>query len=851
MLSAALLGLAFAAGATDCTVRKVALLPQGSDGHCGVAGAFTGVVDNCMVIACGSDFPGLKPWEGGAKKFYDDILLLTYNKGVAECRLLEGKFPRALAGGCAVSDGETLFCFGGSNEEGLSEAVWGLRMDGGAVKVDSLAVLPEGFAPAAAVFCRNEIYVHGAGSGGNELWRFSPSSRQWKSLSACPDRVIAEGCSAVCQHNGRESAIYIIGGRGTDGEGLHLSSAVWEYLPMRDEWTRKTDIMIDGEPSVLMYQGAVPYGSSHIVVVGGDDGKEFHRRAMMEREIGKSQSKEVVDSLQNELLASSLNHQGFSRKVLAYHTITDTWIEIGEAGFALPAVTTACLMADKIVFPSGEIRPGVRTGDVFEVSLREDINFGWVNYTVIVIYLLGMMCLGFYFYRRSKNTDHFFKGGGRIPWWAAGISIFATALSAITFLSIPAKAYMSDWGMFVFNMTIVLIVPIVIRFYLPFFRKLNVASVYQYLETRFGSPVRFIASSFFCLFMFVRVAIVLFLPALALNAVTGINVYLCIILMGGVTLLYCTMGGIEAVIWGDVVQGIILVGGAIVSLVFLISGSGGVGNVMETAVGAGKFNILDFSFDWTRPVFWVALIAGLANSLLTYTSDQSVVQRYITVKDERSTKKSIWLNGLLSIPVTILFFSIGTGLFVFFKSHPELLNVGMRNTDSIFPHFMMCRLPVGVAGLLIAAVFAAAMSTLSANINSTSTILTEDFFARFTKNRSDGRKMRFARLAGVCIGILGIVVALLMATFDIASLWDQFNFFLGLLTGGVGGLFMMGVFTKRIGMRSALTGFVGSVVIMLLCNAYSNMAIILYGFVGLVSSFVIAYLASFVYGYGK
>ncbi len=110
LFSAVLLGFSLSVGATDCTVRKVAVLPQGSDGHCGVAGAFTGIVDNCMVIACGSDFPELKPWEGGAKKFYDDILLLTYNKGVVDCWLLEEKFPRALAGGCAVSDGETLFC---------------------------------------------------------------------------------------------------------------------------------------------------------------------------------------------------------------------------------------------------------------------------------------------------------------------------------------------------------------------------------------------------------------------------------------------------------------------------------------------------------------------------------------------------------------------------------------------------------------------------------------------------------------------------------------------------------------------------------------------------------------------
>ena len=231
--------------------------------------------------------------------------------------------------------------------------------------------------------------------------------------------------------------------------------------------------------------------------------------------------------------------------------------------------------------------------------------------------------------------------------------------------------------MFIFNMGILIIVPIVIHFYLPFFRKLNVASAYEYLEQRFSAPVRYLASLFFCLFMFARVAIVLFLPSLALNAVTGLDVYLCILLMGIVTLAYCTMGGIEAVIWGDVIQGIILVGGAIISLVWLFSGvDGGLGTVMEVAIDEHKFNILDFSFDWTKPVFWVTLLGGIANQLLTYTSDQSVVQRYITVKDTAGTKKGLWLNGILAVPIAIVFFSIGTGLYVFFKQHPEMLNAG-------------------------------------------------------------------------------------------------------------------------------------------------------------------------------
>ena len=352
--------------------------------------------------------------------------------------------------------------------------------------------------------------------------------------------------------------------------------------------------------------------------------------------------------------------------------------------------------------------------------------------------------------------------------------------------------------------------------------------------------------------MFARVAIVLFLPSLALNAVTGLNVYLCILLMGIVTIIYCTMGGIEAVVWGDVIQGIILVGGAIISLAYLISGvDGGLGAAIHIAIDDHKFNILDFSMDWTRPVFWVTLIGGFANQMLTYTSDQSVVQRYITVKDTAGTKKSLWLNGLLSLPVTFLFFAIGTGLYVFFKTHPDMLNVSMGNTDSIFPHFIMCELPAGIAGLLIAAIFAAAMSTLSANINSTSTVMTEDFYVRLTRVNDDARKMRFARWTGIAIGSFGVLMAILLATFNIASLWDQFNFFLGLLTSGLGGLFMMGVFTRRIGTRSALTGFAGSIIILLLCNSMSHISVILYGAVGLFSSFIIGYISSFVFGRGK
>ena len=352
--------------------------------------------------------------------------------------------------------------------------------------------------------------------------------------------------------------------------------------------------------------------------------------------------------------------------------------------------------------------------------------------------------------------------------------------------------------------------------------------------------------------MFTRIAIVLFLPSLALNAATGFNIYLCILLMGVVTLVYCTLGGIEAVVWGDVIQGFLLVGGAVASVFWIIGGiDGGWSGFMQVACQENKFHILNFKFDWTQPVFWVAVIGGLSNNLLTYTSDQSIVQKYLTVKDTRGMARGLWLNGLITIPIAILFFGIGTALFVFFRQEPQLLDAAMANNDAIYPHYIVSRLPDGVSGLLVAAIFAAAMSTLASNINSSTAVLSEDFYARLARNVSDRGKVRFARASGVVVGVLGIVMALALATFDIASLWDQFNFFLGLLTSGLGGLFLMGVFTRRIGTRAAFTGFFGSVVILLLIHAFTPASAILYGFLGLVACFLVGYASSFIYGYGK
>ena len=826
----------FVAGASDTETDECGKLDIG---HRGLACAFYGQSGSSLILAGGSDFPKEAPWNGGIKEYYDDIILIRKAAdGLYYGSITEVNLPVSLSNGASASDGKNLWCLGGQNASGRSEIVYAITPSGGSFKVDSVAALPPGFIPASSCFHKGIIYTTGSQDGKNALWAFHPSERSWESLPACPDRLISEGSSLVYQHNGREEALYLIGGRGVDENGLYLSSSIWEYLPQRQQWSLKTKMTKDGEPLTLMYSLAIPSGSANVLVFGGDDGVEFTKRY--------NAGSDVPDSLFTE-------HPGFDSGIYSFHSITGTWSRIGSSDVPLPACAAGFRAAEgEYIVVSGETTPGVRSPAIHRIKITEHVRFGWVNYLIIVLYLASMMLVGFHFSRKAKNTDEFFKGGGSIPWWAAGISIFATALSAITFLSIPAKAYMGNWGMFMYNMMIITVVPVVINLYLPFFRKLKVASAYQYLEERFSPIIRSLASLFFCLFMLARVAIVLFLPSLALNAVTGINVYACILVMGVVTLLYCTMGGIGAVVWCDVIQGIILVGGALLTLVWLVAGvDGGFGEIMRVAVDDNKFQILNFAFDWTQPVFWVTVLGGFSNQLLTYSSDQSVVQRYLTVKDTSSAKKSLWLNGILTIPITFIFMSIGTGLYVFFKTHPEMLNVEMSNTDSIFPHFIVCELPVGVAGLLIAAIFSAAMSTLSANINSSSTVMTEDFYTKLSKASADSSKMHFARWSGIAVGCFGIVMALALATFDIVSLWDQFNFFVGLLTSGMGGLFLMGVISKRIGTKAALAGFVCSLAVLLVLNATSPINTTLYGFIGLVTCVATGYIFSFIFGKGK
>ena len=533
----------------------------------------------------------------------------------------------------------------------------------------------------------------------------------------------------------------------------------------------------------------------------------------------------------------------FEPTVHAYHTITDTWVVAGSmpTGVVTTGVTR---WDDRIVIASGEVRPGVRTNrvQVAEVA-QERPGFGVANYCVLAFYLLALVGMGVYFSRRGQGIEDFFLAGRRIPWWAAGLSIYATQLSAITYISTPALAFSSNWIVAPVSLTILLMAPVVVTFFLPFFRRLDITTAYQYLEKRYGYGARAFGSLSFILFQFGRMAIVVYLPALALAAITGIDVYGSILIMGILATAYTVLGGMEAVVWTDVVQTIVLFGGMLLSLILIGADQGGFAALFAEANSADKLQMLSGSMSFTEAATWSILIGGFLLNLAPYTTDQAVVQRYLTTKDEKAAARGIWLNGLLAIPGVVCFFALGTGLWAFFRAHPELLVVGMKN-DEVFPLFVAEHLPAGVSGLVIAGVFAASMSSLDSSMHSIATTFTEDFYKPLRRDRTKRGDLLVARIVTLTMGGVGTGLALVLATFDIESLFLFFQKVLGLLGSGLVTIFLLGIFTRRCHSAGVITGALASSLVMFFVTQFSPVHAYVYPLIGISSGLLIGYLAS-------
>ncbi len=472
--------------------------------------------------------------------------------------------------------------------------------------------------------------------------------------------------------------------------------------------------------------------------------------------------------------------------------------------------------------------------------------FDWI---VLIAYFLLTMAIGFYFYKRTRSTEGYTTGNRTLPGWACGLSIMATYLSSISYLSNAGKSFTADWNAFVFTLTLPLTTLIAVVWFLPYYRKGKHVSAYAQLENRFGAWARVYASIFYLLTQIARIGVIMYLTALPLQVIFEWNIYVILIGMGLCVTIYSLAGGIVAVIWTDAIQAIVLMGGAVICLaIMLFEVPGGVAGMLETASEHHKFSLGEFfnpasGAFWSQRSFWVILLYGVAINLQNFGIDQSYIQRYISSRSDKEARNGLWLGGLLYVPLSALFFLIGTTLFVQYeaskvpgtedmrelrtiaakeelyrkrvcadapeyeakleaqvgeleKEQAETGKIPKKLGDRAFPHFISKHLPPGLTGLLIAAVFAAAMSSISTGLNSSATLIMTDFFKRFLRP-SAGEKSCMLVLYGstVAWGVFGTVLAvyLISLTESVLDIWWTLS---GVFGGGICGLFLLGIMTR-------------------------------------------------------
>ncbi|MFT5153174.1 MAG: SSS family solute:Na+ symporter, partial [Planctomycetota bacterium] len=529
----------------------------------GFGGPLVGTHGGALLVAGGANFPDAPPWEGGSKVWYDDVYVL---ESADSSWIRAGVLETPLAYASTISTPEGVAILGGCDQSQRFAECWMLAWNSEAKQLtrSSLPALPTPSAFCAVAIIGNVIYC-AAGSDGSDptalthaFWSLDLSqemaAREWNELPPWPGPARHKAVAAAQSGGGSQRYFYLFSGeipeRDTAGEIQYdYRRDAYRYDPSANEWTQLSDL---SQP--VAAASALAIGQSQVLVFSGSTGAH---------------------------VKDPDPRPEFPRVVSSYHTITDRWTQAG--GMPQAVVTTGAVHWNgQMVLATGEVSPGVRTPAVRSVALAPtESGFGTINTIVLALYLLALVGIGIRFSRGGTSAEDFFLAGKRIPWWAAGISIFATQLSAITFVSTPAVAYATNWLVLPGKVMILLMAPIVVAVFLPFFCRLNITSAYEYLERRFNLAVRLFGSASFILFQLMRMAIVVFLPALALSTITGIDVYACILIMGVLSTLYTVIGGMEAVIWTDVLQTVVLIGGMLIAI-FIVAGEvGGLGKVLE------------------------------------------------------------------------------------------------------------------------------------------------------------------------------------------------------------------------------------------------------------------------------
>ncbi len=428
----------------------------------------------------------------------------------------------------------------------------------------------------------------------------------------------------------------------------------------------------------------------------------------------------------------------------------------------------------------------------------------------IILFVLGItLYLGFRFANKQTTTENYFLSKGNFPSWALGLSLLATLISSNTFLGYPEQGYQSNWIYLVQGYMVPIVLLVSIWFIVPLFRRVIGLSTYEYFEKRFGKFARYYSSSSFIIRQFAGMGSVLTLVAVAIHQLTSINPAIILLTVGLVLIILNLKGGMQAVIWLDVFQGFMLFASGIICLgILLFSIKGGVPEAYKVAsenklTGFGPY---DFKFD--RLTFWVMVINGGFYAIQKYATDQTVVQRYLTAKSDKSAIKASLMGILLTVPIWTIFMFIGTALFVYYKQNPLPAEVSAK---TVFPYFMMTNLPIGVVGFIVAALISAAICSLSADINSNAAVGMEDYYKKFRPNKTDKQNLVAGKIMVLLSSFFAVGMGYFYLKFSSGGIIDLIFTVYAIFSGGIVGIFLLGVFSARANTQGVNIGIVACI----------------------------------------
>ncbi len=701
-----------------------------------------------------------------------------------------GKIDSPLSYGTTVSTSGGVVCIGGVSDGSVSTRVTQYRLSGKTVQAVELRELPIKIASPRAAVMSGHIYVAGLDGGGEGKSAFLrldllSEGAQWQNIEVWPGEARVDMVVAAIADK-----FYLFGGNSYSSE-VGLSDA-YEYTHNKG-WRELASL-----PFSVSSAFAAPCGESHILFAGAGD---------------------------------------FPNEINSYHTISSRYLKL--------------ITLDESARP----RALVGTGASFYAVLSDGITFGravspgtkygWADHSVVALFILSLLGVGTYFARKKKTNEDYFRGGRHVPWWATGLSLFANGASAISLMAMPGKAFSGNWVYVSTSFYVIIIsMPLLLLVYVPIGRRLKVATANEYLERRFNLFMRLLAGIIWSSMQILgRVSAIMLLPAIALSSIAGMSIETSILIMGSIATAYAFMGGLQSVIWTDVLQAIVMIVAVVICVAWAVCSLSMTGG---EAVGYIQAESKLYMFDWSMDIARTTVMVMFLNVLVTslgQIGDQNFIQRVQCTSSERETKKAIITSISVAVPLNILLFSLGTVLFLFYKERPEMLSPATKS-DGVFPLFAAQNLPAGLAGLVVAAIFAATMSTLSGALNSVANIGTEDFYRRLFKGANDRKCLILGKALTAGLGVLGTAVALVLANTKLMSIWDLFITIFGMLLGAVAGVFALGIFTRKANSAGAIIGAISSLMVTYYIRNYTHVNFFMYPVFGISTCLIVGYVSS-------